>query len=147
MTDVSEITSDLPDQAAAQPAAEAAPATPPPALKDNEVQLSTGKIVGLRRLSGLDSSDLEQLMPEAGFKSADGLAQATYLRCCAAYAISTTQQADNGPVEQVMPPQTGGELRMRLGEYFEGDWGLLVGKYLEVNGQSPKASSDFRPTG
>ncbi len=117
----------VPTETTPAPAAAADALAPAlPALKDNEVRLSTGVIVGLRRLSGLDSSDLEQLMPDAGFRSVEGLAQATYLCCAAAFSISTTTDGAGGPVERVTPPETGAELRLRLGEYFEEDWGLGV---------------------
>jgi len=151
MSETPEIRSDLPDAATALPLSVDVPSTSStpatPALKPNEVLLSTGVVVGLRRLSGLDSSDLEQLMPDAGIKSVEGVGQATYLRCCAVFSISSRKENESAASERVTPPETGPELRVRLGEYFEGDCGLLVGKYLDVNGQAATASADFRPTG
>jgi len=123
--------------------AEAATATPAlPPLKPNEARLSTGEIAAVRRLSGLDATNLEGLMSDAGIRILPGgVGQGTYLRCASAYALSSKGAADV-PQEKrppLMPPQSGDELKGRLGQFFEDDWGEILAAYL---GQSGRA--DFR---
>jgi|GEM_PF-3814816 len=105
------------------------PADTAPAL--DTVTLSDGRLAKLRRLSGLDQTMLEQSMEQAGFVSLSGPGQATYLRCCAAYALLEI----NGQMQK--PPDTGEQLKTRLASLLEEDWALLIAAYLKLAGMVP----------
>jgi hypothetical protein len=105
-----------------------------------QVRLRDGRLVTLRRTSGLDDSHLEQAMLELGFTRLDGPGQATYLRCAAVNAIEKFDNVEMGPV------RSGAELSGRLALLFGDDIGAIVAAYLVMNGLPPAAGrDDFRP--
>lgn len=96
-------------------------------LPPGQVRLGDGTLVELRRLSGLDSARIEQLMVEAGFRHLEGPGQATYMRCCALCAV----KSKDGRMQA--PPSTVADLEAALMGYFESDMARITATYMRMS--------------
>lgn len=126
----------LPD--GAQPPTALPTDTPVPAqpsastLKSNEVRLSTGMVIGLRRTSRADDRRIESVLGERG-DSMIGMGMLTLQYSKALGAISTV---DGKPADFINTPVALDAAEM---SYFSDDTELIYQKWAELNGGRNKA--------